>query len=624
MKKKSILTGLILTSCFWASAQFNKVAIPQTTKVVSQGTKSPQYTAQLLGEIKPVSVDLKWKPILVNKCVKHHTENDELLEQIKSQKMLAKNSAAFKTNETENSAAAAAVTPVVGSNFLGNTNTGNSPLDNSIAISNGGKIVSVANNSIEFYNTSGTMTFTNTIDGFFNDPTITNVCDPVVIYDSGSDKFIFFAQECSGASSNSNLLVCFSQTNDPNGNWWNYKLTGNPVSNNTWFDYPKIAVSTNELYITGNSFSNSGTFQEALLYQIEKNNGFIGASLNWQYWHNITSSPFTLLPVSNGQQGNYGPGCYLVATDGSGASTIDLYDLTDDMSASNEQLNHYSISTTSYSPAADGNQLGTTRKLDNGDCRALSGFYLNGIIHFVFHSDYSGGYNGINYNRLNVSTQTNTSSTFGLTNYEYSYPSVASFATTTTDKSVMIGFGRTGSSIYPEVRVVNCDNSMTWGSSTLVKAGTGYSDYTATGSNAERWGDYTGMCRKHNNSAATVWMNGMFGTTSNNWVTWISEITGTGGTSGIDNLSNSDNFKLYPNPIYQEFRTEFELESSSEINIDIYDIQGKLVKTLFSGSASAGKNQFTFNKSNLEIGTYFITITSNNKTLKNEKIIIAN
>ena len=108
-------------------------------------------------------------------------------------------------------------------------------MDNSVAISNGGKIISVANNSIEFYNTNGAMTYTNTIDAFFNDPTITNVCDPVVIYDSGADKFIFFAQECSGNSSNSHILICFSQTNDPNGNWWNYKLNGDPANNNTWF-----------------------------------------------------------------------------------------------------------------------------------------------------------------------------------------------------------------------------------------------------------------------------------------------------------------------------------------------------------------------------------------------------
>ena len=624
MTKTKLIIGLFLTSCFFVNAQTQKATIPTTAKVISQATKSPAYTATVAREIKPISVDLNWKPLLNNRCIKHHSENDLKLEQIKNQKMMQKRNAKFKTPDTENTAAAAAVTPVVGSNFLGNTNTGNSPMDNSVAISNGGKIVSVANNSIEFYNTTGAMTYTNTIDAFFNDPTITNVCDPVVIYDGGADKFIFFAQECSGNSSNSNILICFSQTNDPNGNWWNYKFNGNPANNNTWFDYPKMAVSTNELYITGNSFSNSSVFQESLLYQIEKNSGYTGGNISWQYWNNITSSPFTLLPVSSGQQANYGPGCYLIATDNSGSSTIDLYDLTDDMSASNETLNHYSISTTTYSPAADGNQSGTTTQLDNGDCRALSGFYQNGIIHFVFHSDYSNGYNGINYNRLNVTTQTNTSATFGLTGYEYSYPSVASFATTTTDKSVMIGFGRTGSNIYPEIRVVNCDDNMTFGASTLVKAGTGYADYTASGGSAERWGDYTGICRKHNNSAPTVWMNGMFGTTSNDWETWIAEITGTGGTTSIANEPKSDNFKLYPNPIYQEFKTEFELSTNSKISIDIFDIQGKLVTTLFNGNAIAGKNQFTFNKSNLITGTYFINISSNNQTLKNEKIIIAN
>lgn len=624
MKKTKLLTGLFLTTCFFVNAQTQKAIIPTTAKVIGQATKSAEYTATVAREIKPISVDLKWKPLLNNKCIKHHTKNDFELQQIKNQKMIQKQNAILKTTDAEDIAVNLALTPVVGSNFLGNVNTGNSPMDNSVAISNGGKIISVANNSIEFYNTNGAMTYTNTIDAFFNDPTITNVCDPVVIYDSGADKFIFFAQECSGNSSNSHILICFSQTNDPNGNWWNYKLNGDPANNNTWFDYPKIAVSTNELYITGNSFSNSSIFQESLLYQIEKNSGYSGGILNWQYWNNITSNPFTLLPVSSGQQGNYGPGCFLVSTQGAGSSTINLYDLTDDMSASNETLVHYSIPTTTYSPAADGDQLGTLTKLDNGDCRALSGFYQNGIIHFVFHSDYSNGYNGINYNRLNVTAQTNISSTFGLIGYEYSYPSVASFASTPTDKSVMIGFGRTGENIYPEIRVVNCDDNMTWGSSTLVKAGSGYAEYTASGGSAERWGDYTGMCRKHNNSAPTVWMNGMFGTTSNDWETWVAEITGTGGTTGITNDTQSDNFKLYPNPIYQEFKTEFELSTNSKISIDILDIQGKLVKTLFNGNAISGKNIFTFNKSNLEIGTYFINISSNNQTLKNEKIIIAN
>ncbi|MDZ4679620.1 MAG: T9SS type A sorting domain-containing protein [Saprospiraceae bacterium] len=622
MKKIILLASLMLTVSIAGFAQHKKATIPPTAKVISQGKKSPEYTVQPSGEIKPVSVNLQWRPLLSNKCIKHHSENEERIEQIKKEKTLLKKKGAAKTNDEELAATPTEITPVVGANFSGNTNTGNSPLDNSIAVSNGGRIISVANNSFEIYNADGQLTYSNSIDGFFNDPAITSVCDPVVIYDSGADKFIFFAQECSGNSSNTTLLICFSQTSNPNGNWWKYKLTGNPVGNNTWFDYPKLAVSNNELYITGNSFSNDGIFQEALLFQIQKSNGFNGVALNWQYWYDLDSAPFTLLPVSYGQQGNYGPGIYLVATESSGASNIDFFDLTDDMSASNETLNHFSIPTTAYSPAGNGYQFGTDTQLDNGDCRSLSGFYLNGIIHFVFHSDYFAGYNGINYNRLNVAAKTNTSSMFGLNEYEYAYPSVASFAKTTTDKSVMIGFGRTGESIYPEVRVVSCDDGMNWSASTLVKLGSGYSDYTASNGDPERWGDYTGISRKHNNAAATVWMNGMYGTTSSNWDTWIAEITGTS-TTGIENLNASSRFQVYPNPVFQEFKTRFELAEKAEISIDIYDVQGKLVQPLFKGLAHAGINQFTFNKANLATGAYFVTITLNHQIIKNEQIIIA-
>ncbi len=620
--KKLIVIALLVVTYFNLNAQFKKAEIPASAKVISRGTKSKEYTAQLLGEIAPVSIDLNWKPVLSNISIEHHSEFDEQLKKIKDQKTLLKLNSLFQPSD-ENSNLRGGGSPDVGINFQGNQNTGTSPLDNSVAISNSGRIVSVANASIEFYNTNGSLTFSNKIDEFFNDPSITHVCDPVVIYDSGADKFIFFAQECSGSPDNTNLLICFSKTNNPGSGWWKYKFTGDPTGSNTWFDYPKLAVSTNELYITGNSFSESGNFREALLYQIEKNNGFTGGNINWQYWNDLEGSPFTLLPVSFGQQGNYGPGCYLVATESSGSSTIELYDLTDDMSSANEQLNHYTISTAAYSPAGDGVQFGTSTGLDNGDCRALSGFYLNGIIHFVFHSDYANGYNGINYNRLDVSSQMDTHSMFGLEGYEYSYPAVASFASTENDKSVMIGFGRTGTTIYPEVRVVFCDNNMNWGNSSLVREGEGYSDYTASGGDAERWGDYTGIYRKHNSTSPTVWMSGMYGTTSNDWSTWIAEITGSGSTTSVETLDKNNNFNLYPNPAYQEFKTEFELNSNSKINISIYDDQGKLVKSLYDGSGLSGKNQFTFNASNLQPGTYFISIISNHQLLKNEKIIIA-
>lgn len=623
MKNKIYILTIVLTLySFSLYAQEQKIKLDENKKL-GTATKSQEFTLLCSGEINTPTTDLKWRPILNTKCISREPQipDYEIIEKIKEDKTLVKQKKHVNSSSSEKTTQT--VNPVIGANWLGNINNGSSPLDNSIAISNAGIIVSVANTTLEIDDINGNLLYYNDIPTFFNDPSITNTCDPVVLYDRTADRFILFFQECSANSANSFLCVCFSKTNNPaTGGWWQYKFNGNPLNNNCWFDYPKMAISNNELYITGNLFDNSGNFNQAILYQIQKSNGYSGGSLNWQYWNNIAGSPFTLLPLSNGQGLSYGPGCFLVATNAAGSSTIKLYDLTDDLTATNEQLNYYTASTTSYTPAGNALQLGSSCLLDNGDCRALSGFYLNGIIHFVFHSDIGGGWNGINYNRLTVSSITNQSSTYGLVgSFDYSYPSVSSYATSVSDKSVMIGFGRSGSSIRPEVRVVNCDNSMNWSSSSLVKASLGYVSYTST--TKERWGDYTGTARKHNSSAPSIWMNGMFGNTSNTWDTWIAEIRDNT-TLGINETQPKEEIKVFPNPIVETFTVEFNLLENTNLVISIFDISGKLIKELYNGKGLSGENVFSFNKANLAKGTYFLIINNTAQTIKNEKITIAN
>ncbi len=622
MKKPNPIFVLSALLCIVTGihAQPLKPALNSGLAAPSDFIKSREFSAEMGGVIIPQTADLLWTPILTTKCIKQYKHNDTLLEQIKNSKNLMKQRNAMPA-ATEEKVQRRVAPPVMGSNFEGNRNNGYTPMDNSIAISNSGYIVSVSNTLIQFYNTNGQLLYTRSIATFFNDANISSVCDPVVLYDAGENKFVFFAQECSGSSANSHLLICFSTTDNPNDAWYRYKITGNPLNNSTWFDYPKMAVSTNELYISGNAFTNNGTFDRALLYQINKKAGFSGQSLNYQYWQSLKNAPFTLLPVSGGQ-GNYGPGCYLVSTSPAGASTINLYDLTDDMSATDEAINHYSISTKAYSPAGDGIQKGSTRKIDNGDCRALSGFYLDGTIHFVFHSDYQDGYNGINYNRLIVKDLTNTSSTFGLIEYEYGYPAAASSGTTSTDKSVLIGFLRTGASIYPEIRAVNCDHNMQWSPSIVIKSGEDFSDYSAPASKPERWGDYTGIARRYNSTGPTLWMNGMYGSDMNVWETWIASI-GQNPASIHQSNSNINKPATTPNPIIREFLVSFHNPITTDIDINIYDSKGSLVANLFNGICHAGDNAFSFNKTPLKPGVYQLIIASNVNVLKNEKIIIA-
>lgn len=630
LTKKTTLLLLLTVATGLAYGQFKKVVIdPEIAvqkKIMVNPIKSDKQITELSGQAIH-DTEKHW-----NRSVKHLEKKHELSEElrkIKEEKTLLKRQNVkenYPNQEQVNKTSS--VNPVVGTNFAGNWYDGGYPPDNSMAISNGGYIVTAVNSNIEYYNTSGTLLYTSSFDDFFNDATLTSsIYDPVVLYDSGADRF-FMVVLHGNSSSTSKVIACFSKTNNPSDGWWVYKLTGNPLSDGSWFDYPKIGVSTNEVYVTGNLFYNAGGSNQSVIYQIPKSNGYVGSSLNWQYWSGISEDPFTLVPASNGQQGNYGPGIYLVSTDENGLLTdkYRFYDLTDDMSGS-PSLNVYSIDA-DFELAGNAFQAGSSVELDNGDNRGLSAFYLNGMFHFVFHSEYTNNYNGINYNRINVSALTNTSKKFGLDGYDYSYPSVASFSTSTTDQSVMICFLRSSSAIYPELRVVNCDDNMNWSSSTTVKAGATYADNNEV--SETRWGDYTGISRKHNASNAEVWLGGQYGTTrfltgfgtSHCFETWIAQITA-GGTSGIENNHEStENFNVFPNPVYDMFSMEFYLDERLPIEISIIDINGRLVKLLYKDVANQGRNLLSFNKGALGKGTYFVKINSDQKIIQNEKIII--
>ena len=447
--------------------------------------------------------------------------------------------------------------------------------------------------------------------------------DPNVLYDSQADRFFLVVLHGSN-SGISKVILSFSKSNDPMDGWWVYTLTGNPLGTGNWFDYPKIGYSTNEVYVTGNLFTDSEVFSQAVLYQVSKAAGYAGGSLSWSYWYNISQAPFTIVPASFGQQGAYGPGIYLISTrhNISGTDTYILYDLTDDLSGS-PQLLAYTVNA-SFDLAGDAPQLGTSILLDNGDNRALNAFYLDGILHFVFHSEYENNYNGINYNRLTISGLSNWGSRFGLDGYDYSYPAVASFGTNATDRSVMICFARVGVDIYPQVRVVYVNNAGNWSNSTLVKEGTTYVDVYQSGGVA-RWGDYSGISRKLNAGSPQVWLSGGFGSYrlgEHAFDTWIAQVTGV--SIGIQEPSNDQKYPItiYPNPVYDKMQVEFSLPQRSLIGIDILDIQGNVVKVLLRDTAPQGKNSFSFNKGALTSGVYFIRIQSETNVISYEKFVV--
>ncbi|MBE0646995.1 MAG: T9SS type A sorting domain-containing protein [Bacteroidales bacterium] len=585
-----------------------------------QPVKSGIQTQTLSGDVQHGQNHPEWHTRLISFDKKHALSPEMTAEKLrKTQEKLSRTNKDF---QDESQLKGVTDNPTIGASFAGNWFDQTTPPDNSMAISNGGYIVSVTNSHIEYYDMSGTRLFTSSFDDFFNDPSFTAlIYDPVVLYDSHADRFFMVVLHGSN-SSVSKVVTCFSKSNNPQDGWWFYKLTGDPLVASNWFDYPKIGFSNEEVYVTGNLFTNSDQFSQAVLYQINKADGYAGGNLSWQYWYNISDSPFTLVPASWGQQGGYGPGIYLVSTHGTSgtADKIRLFDLTDYISGS-PQLNAYSIDA-NFDLAGDAPQLGSNIVLDNGDNRIISAFYLNGIVHFVFASEYTNNYNGVNYNRLTVNGLTNWSSKFGLDGYDYAYPSVASFGPTDAHKAVMICFLRVSETIYPQVRVVYVDNDGNWSNSTLVKEGTTYVDVYASGGVA-RWGDYTGISRKNNSSPPNVWLSGGFGTFRLNehaFDTWIAQINGV--AIGIEEQTNTQPVRIYPNPVYDIMNVEFTLDGRSEIEIAVIDQQGKSVRTLLHDTAPGGRNAFSFNKGALPVGIYFLKVSSSNNTIRYEKFIV--
>lgn len=620
------------------NAQHAKISPAENLEPIEsiQFTRSERFSEPCLGSRKYQDVTENWLRTVSSRAIKHSSPNKSELDRIKEEKTRLK----FENTSREQNpevASPLAVTPVLGTNFLGNELFGGTPADNSMAISNGGIIVSADNATMEIYDGDAQNPYLFTLQGhsdffsFLNPAPTGNIYDPKVLYDSQADRFIYLILHGS-SSAQSELLICFSQSNNPaQDGWWVYRIQANQAHPGSWFDYPNIGVSNNEFYVTGNMFTDAGQNSGNILYQIEKNACYNGQNINYQYWSDVTDQgnemAFTMVPLSWGQQGNYGPGVLLVANETSNPSDrVIAFDLTDDMSAANEQLNAYSVNTSGFDVGGQAAQNGSNVLLDIGDNRIQNGFYLNGTIHMVFTSDIQQGWNGINYKRISASDLSVQESTFGNAGtHDYCYPAVASSGTSVDDKSVIIGFLRSGQDIFPEFRAVNCDHNMEWSNSVQIKAGE--DDVNIGGQSPDRWGDYSGISRR-NGADRTVWASGCYGMSGNNWGvnngwnTWIGELTDGGQPGAISELQNQTKLRVYPNPSIEQFSIEFEMAERADIQVSIYDMKGQLVKLLLEDNMKPGLKTLRFNRNALSAGTYTINVTSNQKTIAHEKLVI--
>ncbi len=626
---------LAAAGCLWLlptglAQQGSKVPIAALPSVSAK--KSPEMTASLLGIATPNPANSRWQPVLLPPPPsKNESEDQEELRQIKAEKAVKRQQfqGTYPLTDEAMGPGTGGELPIIATNFEGNLQNG-CPPDNTLAISNTGLIVSCVNSNMYIFNDAGTFQSSTTLVDFFSNLSPNpNLCDPKVIYDPGADRFILYTQVCTGFAVPNQILLAFSQSNNPLGAWWIYGVDGDPLNDNSWLDYPKIGVSTNEFYLTGNLFFNNGNYNESIVYQFTKSSGYNGETLQYQVWSDIDGNPFTIQPLSWGQGSTYGPGVYLVATDALGGNVVRFYDLTNDLTAVNEAMVQFPINVPAYSPPPNAVHAGSNTPLDSGDSRMMDGFYLDGTAHFVFSEDVDN-WSSIRYCRLNVSAQTIDFQQISFPGEkDYSYASVASFATSQADKTTVVGFLSSGNVDFPEFRIKYYDNDMNTVGSTLVKNGnTSVSTNFCFDPDANyiRWGDYSGMARRHNATGREIWMSGCFGKTGGNWGTWIAEILDDGNVATGEKDDAQAQVAVAPNPVVQEtFTIKVIVDEIELASFRLMDQQGRLVEELYEGRLLPGENLFSFSQNALSNGTYYLVITSTStqKILANEKIMVA-
>lgn len=93
-------------------------------------------------------------------------------------------------------------------------------------------------------------------------------------------------------------------------------------------------------------------------------------------------------------------------------------------------------------------------------------------------------------------------------------------------------------------------------------------------------------------------------------------------SNGILEVENFEIRQLYPNPFNPSLNIEIKNSFSEIIKIDIIDINGQLISTLYSGLLNVGIHYFNWNAKFESSGVYFISFSSDKGPRSMRKVVL--
>jgi hypothetical protein len=552
------------------------------------------------------------------------TELDRLKEQLNAR--IGKN----KTHQPAAEVRDLPDTPYIWKSFQANAATNGVPNDNDIAVSTSGYLMSVCNTNIFKYDlnkdtTLGTVslaTFSNGLGNFYSK------YDPKVIYDPDQNKFIvvFLA---GFTHSTSSIIVGFSESDFPNGEWNLYELPGNPLNDTLWTDFPMVALTNNELFITVNHLADNESWQtgwrRTVIWQVNKFDGYLGDTLSTQLHYEINyggKGVRNLCPAKGGSH-LYGSDIYFLSQRNlvEQNDTFFLVHLTDTINASSQQLTvEAMVSPTTYFVPVNARQPHTT-ELATNDSRVLGAFYENDRLQFVGNTtDTLYGtaaiYHGIVENvssspTVNIKIISDDTLCYG-------YPNITYLGNSAGDHTALINMLRSSPVVNPGHGALVTDGQGSYSDPVIVKDGVSYHYYL---NGTQRWGDYTGSQRDYN-SPGQVWVNGSYSNASHKVSTWASQLGLLPPPAAVAPVAlQTTPVLLYPNPSAGMVTLEFETGTKQYCRFELWDFKGRFIDLLMEEWVKPGTVKFSFSSAPLAAGEYILKIISGNEVIAATKVI---
>ena len=528
----------------------------------------------------------------------------------------------------------AALTPAIVNDFNGKPiGSPGIPLDNTLAVSNDGIIMSAINTSVNILDAEGNSLKFRSLSGMVVGQLgiLDRFYDPKVLYDPTTDRFILVFLEGSN-SDDTRIVVGFTQTNDPTGLWNFYAINGNPNGGAKWSDYPIIAHNKEDLYITVNILRDNESWQEgfvqSVIWQVNKSSGYEGdTTLTQNLYSDIMykgEPVWSICPVQPALDMDHDNMYFLsVRPDASSNDTLFLHEITN--TTTSGQGTHtltvlksdekYGVPPSSFQPTEG-------FKLQTNDTRVLSAALHEGQIQYVQSTLVPGTISsGIYHGTVSdvATTPTVRGRIISSSTQDFAYPSIAFAGETDRENSMMMTFSHVGEDDFPGTSAVfyNFKDGLYDNYSPVVMIKEGDSVINSfLADSIERWGDYTDIQPQYNDRGA-VWLCGSYGDADRRNNVWIAKVRANNALLSVEEVF------VYPNPSDNFIKVSTVFDRNELVTVSLTDLNGKTVKSTTDQRVETGKVEFLVDVSGIGAGYYVLTVSSaSGETLFNKKVRI--